>query len=80
MSSRDALQSLLWAEVRSSGFRQVEIAAQAGISEKHLSQIMRGTIVGTLDNLDRILAACGRRLVLGTAPLTDATTESPDAR
>ena len=64
--SRAAMQSLLWAEVKSSGLRQVEIAAQAGITQKHLSQIMRGHLTGGLDVIDAILAACGRELVLST--------------
>lgn len=65
-ASRAAMHSLIWAEVKTSGMRQAEVAAAAGITEKHLTQIMRGHITGSLDVLDAILAACGRELVLST--------------
>ncbi len=66
MGSREEMTALMWAEVQASGLRQVEIATNAGITEKHLSQIMRGHVTGSLDVLDAVLAACGRELVLAT--------------
>jgi hypothetical protein len=74
--SRAAMQSLLFAEVKSSGMRQVEVASAAGITEKHLSQIMRGHITGGLDVIDAILAACGRELVLSTRVLLEGEDRS----
>jgi len=78
--SRTAMQALLWAEVRTSGLRQVEVAAGAGITEKHLSQILRGHITGSLDVIDAILAACGRELVISTRvqPIREATQDGAD--
>lgn len=67
MSTRQALQDLLWREIRVSGMRQVEVAGEAGITEKHLSQILHGKVGANPDVVDRILSALGRRLVLGTA-------------
>jgi hypothetical protein len=79
MTSRDALARLLWTEIKVSGMRQVEVAAHAGITEKHLSQILHLKVGANLDIVDRILAACGRRLVLATEPITEQP-EVPDGR
>lgn len=75
MNSRDALARLLWAEIKTSGQRQVEVAAAAGITEKHLSQILHLKVGANPDIVDQVLAACGRRLVLATEPITE--TEDP---
>lgn len=69
--SREALAWLLWAEIAGSGQRQRDVADAVGITEKHLSQTIRGRCGMSLDLVDRILAACGRRLVLATTPVTD---------
>lgn len=71
MSTRDALASLVWAEVAASGRRQCEVAADAGITEKHMSQIVHGK-TGSLEVIDAVLAAVGRVLVLGTAVLVES--------
>ena len=77
MTTREALARLLWLEIRASGMRQVDIAAEAGITEKHLSQILHLKVGASADMTDRILATLGRRLVLGTAVLPEAERITP---
>lgn len=60
-----SLAEIIVAEVRRSGRTQKDIAAAAGITEKHLSGVVNGR-VGGFAVADRVLAACGRRLVMGT--------------
>lgn len=69
MTSREALARLIRAEIDAGGWRQHEIAREAGITEKHLSQIVNLKAGASLDLVDRVLAACGRRLVLATVPI-----------
>ncbi|GAA0738608.1 helix-turn-helix transcriptional regulator [Dactylosporangium roseum] len=66
-STREALAELLWLEIRASGMRQLEVAAEAGITEKHLSQILHLKVGASANIVDRILSVLGRRLVLATA-------------
>lgn len=66
MGSREALARLIWAEIAGSGQRQCDVADTVGITEKHLSQTINGKTGMQLDLVDRVLAACGRRLVLAT--------------
>jgi hypothetical protein len=68
VNSRDALSALLRGEIVGSGRTQTEVAADVGISQKHLSGIVNGKVSG-FGVADAILAACGRRLVLATVPL-----------
>ena len=42
---------------RRKGWSQVELAARAGISQKHLSQMLRGHVEGSLAVWDRLLVA-----------------------
>lgn len=71
LSSREALARLVWAEIASAGHRQQDMAETVGITPKHLSQIVNGRVGANPDIVDRILAACGRRLVLATEPITE---------
>lgn len=64
--SRDALVALVRAELAASGKTQTEVAAAAGITDKHLSRFVGGHDGMSLDVVDRVLAACGRELVLAT--------------
>ena len=69
--SRDALARLIWAEIAGSGQQQQDVAATVGITQKHLSQTINGRCGMQLDMVDRVLAACGRRLVLATEVLPE---------
>lgn len=80
MSSREALARLVWAEIAGSDQRQCDVAASVGVTEKHLSQIINGHTGVSPDLADRLLAACGRRLVLATEPITEpAAAQHPEA-
>jgi hypothetical protein len=69
--SRDALARLIWAEIAGSGQQQQDVAVTVGITQKHLSQTINGRCGMQLDMVDRVLAACGRRLVLATEVLPE---------
>jgi plasmid maintenance system antidote protein VapI len=71
MSTREALARLLWSEIAGSDQRQCDVAESVGITEKHLSQIINGHTGVSLDLADRLFAACGRRLVIATEPVTE---------
>lgn len=70
MSTREAMARLVWAEIAAAGYRQQDMAETVGITPKHLSQMVNVKVGVNPDLLDRILAVCGRRLVLGTEPIT----------
>jgi hypothetical protein len=65
-STREAFAVLLWREIAAAGYRQRDMAPIVGITEKHLSQMLNLKVGINPDIADRILAACGRRLVLAT--------------
>lgn len=69
MTSREALARLIRAEIDAGDWRQYEVATEAGITEKHLSQIVNLKAGVSLNLVDQILAACGRRLILATVPI-----------
>jgi DNA-binding phage protein len=71
MSTREALADLVRAEICASGQTQTAIAASAGITLKHLNRFLRGHDGMALDLVEKVLTACGRRLVLATQPLPD---------
>ena len=56
------LQSFLSALVRHTRVPQVQIAAVAGISGKHLSQMLNGRVEGTLSMWQSVFDAAGVRL------------------
>lgn len=51
----------------SSGLVQAELAARAGTSQPTLSKYESGESIPTLTTLERLLAACGKKLELGIA-------------
>jgi transcriptional regulator with XRE-family HTH domain len=70
MTSYEALIYLLRMVVKSSDMAAKNIAKLAGISPKHLSRIINGYHNPSLDLVDRIMAVCNTRLVIGIMPLT----------
>jgi len=50
------------------GLSQVELAAHAGTSQSALARYETGAALPTLPTLERLLAACGRRLEIQTPP------------
>jgi len=63
--SKAILQARLAAELT-----QVDLAARAGTSQPTLARYETGAALPTLPTLERLLAACGRRLELQTPPAT----------
>lgn len=43
------------------GWKQVQLASKAAMSEKHLSTILNGRAAGSLETWDRLLALVGVR-------------------
>lgn len=52
---------------------QVELAARAGTSQSALARYETGAALPTLPTLERLLAACGRRLEIQTPPSRPST-------
>lgn len=65
MSAEDTLRTEVRAALKTARIRQVAAARQLGVSEKHLSQMLTGKVSLTLPWAERILALCGKRLVIG---------------
>lgn len=55
---------------------QVDLAARAGTSQSALARYETGAALPTLPTLERLLAACGRRLEIETPPARPPTTVS----
>ena len=53
---------------RNANLSQVELAARAGTSQSALARYETGAALPTLPTLERLLAACGRRLEIQTPP------------
>jgi transcriptional regulator with XRE-family HTH domain len=66
------LAALVQAEIAASGRTQAEVAAEVGITPKHLSQFVSGHCGMSLDLVDLVLRSLGRGLVLATL-VVDAT-------
>jgi transcriptional regulator with XRE-family HTH domain len=79
-AGRTQLAALIRAEIRNSRRDQSAVARQAGVSAKHLSEIVNGHSVPSLDLVDRILAVLGRELVLTTRVATRPTPEPVTSR
>lgn len=76
MSAEDELRAQVRAALRTTKTRQVHVARETGMSEKHLSQMLTGRVHLTVAHAEQILATCGARLAI-TVHL--ATPEEPPA-
>lgn len=70
------LAALVRAEIEYSGRLQREVAADVGISEKHVSRTLAGRDGLSVELAERMLNAVDRTLVLATAPLIEPTKET----
>jgi transcriptional regulator with XRE-family HTH domain len=70
------LRAHVRAALRNAGLSQASAASDLGISQKHLSQMLTGRATLTLPWAEELLALCGVRLVLDTAPTIPG---APDA-
>jgi predicted transcriptional regulator len=66
------LRELVSAEIAAAGKTQTQVAEELGISQKHVSQTLIGHVGLSVNLAERMLAVCGRVLVLGTEPLGEA--------
>lgn len=66
------LRNKVRARLRAQGSTQAGLAWHLGLSEKHVSQLLTGKVVGSPEMLDRIAAAAGLRIVV-----TDAEGPAP---
>ena len=55
--SDPTVQEELIARVRESGFLQKDLAAVSGMSEKHVSQMLTGKVMGSLEAWQKLLRA-----------------------
>lgn len=67
--SQGLLHEQVKAAVKASGLKQVWIAERLGVSEKHLSQLLTGRVVMSLEWAERILGLCGMELVVSVRPM-----------
>jgi hypothetical protein len=61
---------------RGADLSQVDLAARAGTSQSALARYETGAALPTLPTLERLLAACGRRLEIQTPPARASTPAS----
>lgn len=62
------------------GFSQAELAARAGTSQPALARYETGAALPTLPTLERLLAACGRRLEIRTPPASPPSSPATSIR
>lgn len=67
--SSDTLRTEIQNLIKTSGLKQIWIAEQLGVSQKHLSQMLRGTVAMTLDWAQRIAKACGHEVTVTVTPV-----------
>jgi transcriptional regulator with XRE-family HTH domain len=56
---------------RGAGISQRALATRAGTSQPAIARYERGTATPSWDTLQRLAAACGQRLRLGSEPIAD---------
>lgn len=61
-STKEHLRSLLIFSIQGSGMLQGDVAMMAGITPKHLSCMVNGHAIGSLDVYDRLFAVLGYQL------------------
>lgn len=71
-TATDELRQQLRAAIRASGVKQIWIAEQLGVSQKHLSQMLTGRVGLPLDWAQSIAALCGYTATVTIGPAADA--------
>jgi uncharacterized protein len=78
------LDSVIRTARREAGLTQAELALRAETSQPAVARYEQGSAVPTLRTLERLLAACGRRVVISAVATDDAGSTSngsmPDVR
>jgi predicted nucleotidyltransferase/DNA-binding XRE family transcriptional regulator len=79
-----ALDSVIRAARREAGLTQAELALRAETSQPAVARYEQGSAIPTLRTLERLLAACGQRVVISAVATDDAGSASnesmPDVR
>lgn len=70
-SAKESLRAQINYLLGASGIKQIWIARQLNVSEKHLSQMLTGQIELTPDWAQRIAALCGHTVTVAVQPLND---------
>ena len=68
-SAKESLRAQINYLLGASGIKQIWIAQQLHVSEKHLSQMLTGQIELTPDWAQRIAALCGHTVTVAVQPL-----------
>lgn len=63
------LRDQIRATIKASGLKQIWIAQQLGVSQKHLSQMLTGRVALTLDWAQRIAVLCGYKVTVVVEPV-----------
>ncbi|MDX3587333.1 helix-turn-helix domain-containing protein [Streptomyces europaeiscabiei] len=69
------LRDQIRATIKATGLKQIWIAQQLGISEKHLSQMLTGRVTLTLDWAQRIAGVCGYKVTVTVEPVAAGVRE-----
>lgn len=70
-SAERRLRDAIRAHLAETDTTQASLAEQLGISQKHMSQVLRGHVSLSLGMAERISAAIGLRLDVALTPLTE---------
>jgi uncharacterized protein len=69
----EGIKSLIRHARLDAGLTQAELAERAGTSQPAIARYERGSVAPSMSTFERLLAACGRRAIVSTAPVSDAT-------
>lgn len=64
MTAEESMRTQVRAALEEAGLSQAEACRQLDVSTKHLCQMLTGRAPISLDWAERILALCGKRLVI----------------
>ena len=79
MADDGILRDQIRATIKASGLKQIWIAQQLGVSQKHLNQMLTGRISLTLDWAQRIATVCGYKVTIVVEPVSALAREQQRA-
>lgn len=78
VTAEDDLRALVRASLAAGRLSQAQASRDVGLSTKYMSQMLTGRAPLTLDWAEKILARCGKRVVVTTRPDTEGTPTMTD--